>query len=48
MKAGVDEPVCRAAGDTDIENRRMDMAGRGGGGGWDVWREEHRNIHYHM
>ena len=39
-KDSTDEPICRAAMETQTENRLMDTEGWGGGRrGWDVWRE---------
>ena len=32
LKNGVDEPICRAGIETDMENRLMDTAGQGEGG----------------
>ena len=40
QKDGTDEPMLSSSRDLDIEKRRMDMAGGGGGRrGWDVWKE---------
>ena len=36
------------SGDTDIENRLMDTGVGGGRRRWDVWRQYHGNLHYHM
>ena len=38
-KDGTDEPICRAAMETQTENRLMDTAGGAGRRRWDIWRE---------
>ena len=43
-KDGTDEPICRAAMETQTENRLMDTAGKGRRSGWEVWREGESNM----
>ena len=49
QKGGTDEPTCRAVMET--EALRTDLwtwLVGGGRGQWDVWREQHGNIHDRM
>ena len=49
MYNGIDEAICRVGLETQTRKRLKDMAGVGEGRrGWDVWREQYGNIHYHM
>lgn len=43
-----DEIIFRAAVETQTYREQTYGHGAGVGRGWDVWREQHGNIYYHM
>ena len=36
LKNGIDNPICKAEIETDVENKHMDTRGKGGGMNWEI------------